>query len=145
MEAIQANATNSPLTDVQSNFITKNLIKFLIKDSVPFYVLKSPSFQKFVQSLNPQFKIPTTNIIKESIIQLYNISFDEIKIKLFNKCQFACLTTDFWTASHQKKGYMGITCSWLSEDFEPVETLLNLFQVPHPHTSLVIKNLIEEE
>ncbi|CAJ0874563.1 5767_t:CDS:2 [Entrophospora sp. SA101] len=85
MEAIQANATNSPLTDVQSNFITKNLIEFLIKE--------------------------------------------------FN----------FWTASHQKKGCMGITCSWLSEDFEPVETLLNLFHVPHPHTNLVTKNLIEEE
>ncbi|CAJ0831358.1 4022_t:CDS:2 [Entrophospora sp. SA101] len=40
---------------------------------------------------------------------------------------------------------MGITCSWLSEDFEPVEALLNLFHVPHPHTNLVIKYLIEEE
>ena len=40
---------------------------------------------------------------------------------------------------------MGITCSWLSEDFEPIETLLNLFYVPHPHTGLIIKNLLIEE
>ncbi|CAJ0903384.1 4819_t:CDS:2 [Entrophospora sp. SA101] len=52
---------------------------------------------------------------------------------------------NFWTASHQKKGCMGITCSWLSEDFEPIETLLNLFHVSHPHTSLIIKNLLVEE
>ena len=40
---------------------------------------------------------------------------------------------------------MGITCSWLSKNFEPIETLLNLFYVPHPHTNLTIKNLLVEE
>ena len=108
---IRSNTTNTPLTEAQINFILKNLIEFLIKDSIPFYILKSPSFQKFIHSLNPQFKIPNTNLIKESITHLYNISFDEIRNKLLNTCQFASLTTDFWTASHQKKGYMGITCS----------------------------------
>lgn len=145
MEMIQSNTTNTPLNEAQINFILKNLIEFLIKDSIPFYVLKSHNFQKFICSLNPQFKIPNINLIKESITHLYNISFDEIRNKLLNTCQFASLTTDFWTASHQKKGYMGITCSWLSEDFEPIETLLNLFHVPHPHTSLIIKNLLVEE
>ena len=139
MEMIQPNATNTPLTEAQLNLILKNLIEFLIKDSVPFYLLKSPNFQNFIYSLNPQFKIPNTNLIKESITHLYNTSLNEIRNKLLNACQFASLTTDFWTASHQKKGYMGITCSWLSEDFEPIETLLNLFHVPHPHTSLIIK------
>jgi len=145
MEMIQSNATNTPLTEAQLNFILKNLIEFLIKDSVPFYVLKSPNFQNFIHSLNPQYKIPNTNIIKESITHLYNTSLNEIRNKLLNACQFASLTTDFWTASHQKKGYMGITCSWLSENFEPIETLLNLFYVPHPHTNLTIKNLLVEE
>jgi hypothetical protein len=145
MEMIQSNATNTLLSEAQINFILKNLIEFLIKDSIPFYTLKSPNFQKFIHSLNPQFKIPNPNLIKESITHLYNISFDEIRNKLLNTCQFASLTTDFWTASHQKKGYMGITCSWLSESFEPIETLLNLFYVPHPHTNLTIKNLLVEE
>src|SRR5829696_6960245 len=113
MEMIQSNTTNTPLTEAQINFILKNLIEFLIKDSIPFYILKSPNFQKFICSLNPQFKIPNINLIKESITHLYNISFDEIRSKLLNTCQFASLTMDFWTASHQKKGYMGITCSWL--------------------------------
>src|SRR5688572_22335259 len=103
MEMIQSNTTNTPLTEAQINFILKNLIEFLIKDSIPFYILKSPSFQKFIHSLNPQFKIPNTSLIKESITHLYNISFDEIRNKLLNTCQFASLTTDFWTALHQKK------------------------------------------
>nr|CAG8479837.1 6388_t:CDS:2 [Entrophospora candida] len=50
------------------------------------------------------------------------------------------VVTDFW-ASIDNKGYVGITCSWL-EDFEPVEVLLNLLYVPHPHTSEIIKELL---
>ena len=107
MEMIQANTTNAPLTEAQINFILKNLIEFLIKNSVPFYTLRSPNFQKFVYSLNPQFKIPNMNLIKESITLLYNNSFHEIRNKLLNTCQFASLTTDFWTASHQKKRMHG--------------------------------------
>jgi len=34
---------------------------------------------------------------------------------------------------------MGITCSWLSENFEPIEILLNLTYVPHPHTGATIR------
>jgi len=40
---------------------------------------------------------------------------------------------------------MGITCSWISEKFEPIEILLNLIHVPHPHTGIVIKNILETE
>jgi len=68
--------------------------------------LKSPNFQNFIYSPNPQFKIPNTNLIKKSITHLYNTSLNEIQNKLLNACQFASLTsltTDFWTASHQKK------------------------------------------
>ena len=121
------------------------MIECLIKDSLPFNILKSPNFQSFISSLNPRFQIPNINSIKESIAFLYDNSANEIQSKLTNDCHFASITTDFWTASHQKKGYMGITCSWISEKFEPIEILLNLIHVPHPHTGIVIKNILETE
>ena len=130
MQFVNANRelvqTNTPeLTEDQINYIQKKLIECLIKDSLPFNILKSPNFQSFISSLNPRFQIPNINSIKESIAFLYDNSANEIQSKLTNDCHFASITTDFWTASHQKKGYMGITCSWISEKFEPIEILLN--------------------
>nr|CAG8634178.1 12872_t:CDS:2 [Entrophospora candida] len=134
-----------PLTDSQGNYIKKKLIEFLIKDSQPFYILKSPSFQHFIHSLNPHFKIPCIDVIKESLFILYDHSINELKDNLFNNCLYASLTTDFWTSTNQKKGFMGITCTWISENFEPNEVLLNLVYVPYPHTGPVIKDLLENE
>jgi hypothetical protein len=68
---------------------------------------------------------------------------EKLMHKIIDGCRFCCLTTDFWT-SIDNKGYIGITCSWL-EDFQPVEALLNLLYVPHPHTGEIIKELLVHE
>src|SRR6266511_2938519 len=94
-----------PLTDSQNNYIKKKLIEFLIKDAQPFHVLKSPSFQDFIHSLNPHFKIPCVDVIKESLSMIYDGSSIELKDRL-SDCLYASLTTDFWTSTNQKKGFM---------------------------------------
>ncbi|CAJ0880111.1 9051_t:CDS:2, partial [Entrophospora sp. SA101] len=104
-----------------------------------------PSFQDFIHSLNPHFKIPCIDVIKESLFILYDHSINELKDNLFNNCLYALLTTDFWTSTNQKKGFMEITCTRISENFKPNEVLLNLVYVPYPHTGLVIKDLLENE
>ena len=81
-ELVQINTPK--LTEDQINFIQKKLIEFLIKDTLPFNILKSPNFQGFINSLNPQFQIPNINSIKESIAFLYDNSVNEIQSKLIN-------------------------------------------------------------
>jgi hypothetical protein len=134
-----------PLNDYQNIEIKKKLIKFIIEDIQPFHILKSSSFKEFVHSLNPHFNIPCVTAIKESLEVIYDRSTNELKNKLINECQFVSITTDFWTATNQKKGYMGITGTWLTENFEPVEVLLNLVHVPYPHTGIIVKDLLENE
>ena len=49
------------------------------------------------------------------------------------------LTTDLWTAK-SRHGYLGITMTWLTSDFEFKEALLICNHLPHPHTDEVISN-----
>jgi hypothetical protein len=134
-----------PLNDYQNIEIKKKLIEFIIKDVQPFHILKSSSFKEFVHSLNPHFNIPCITTIKESLEVMYDHLANELGNKLINDCQFVSITTDFWTATNQRKGYMGITGTWLTENFEPIEVLLNLVHVPYPHTGIIIKDLLENE
>ncbi|CAJ0852177.1 2752_t:CDS:2, partial [Entrophospora sp. SA101] len=92
-------------------------------------------------SLNPHFQIPSLFTIRQMMAVATNNVNEKLMHKIIDSCRFCCLTTDFWT-SIDNKGYIGITCSWL-EDFEPVEVLLNLLYVPHPHTGLKINDNIE--
>jgi hypothetical protein len=47
------------------------------------------------------------------------------------------LTTDFWTAK-SRHGYIGITITWLTSDFEFREALLTCNHLSYPHTGEVI-------
>ena len=137
--------TIPPLSDCQNTQIKKKLIEFIIKDVQPFHILKSSSFKEFVHSLNPHFNIPCITTIKESLEVMYDHSTNMLKNRLINDCQFVSITTDFWTATNQRKGYMGITGTWLTDNFEPIEVLLNLVHVPYPHTGVIIRDLLENE
>jgi len=49
------------------------------------------------------------------------------------------LTTDLWTAK-SRHGYLNVTATWLTSDFEFKEALLTCNHLPHPHTGEVISN-----
>jgi hypothetical protein len=49
------------------------------------------------------------------------------------------LTTDLWTAK-SRHGYLGVTATWLTSDFEFREVLLTCNHLPYPHTGEVISN-----
>nr|CAG8498820.1 15351_t:CDS:2 [Entrophospora candida] len=62
-------------------------------------------------------------------------------------CDTATITTDLWTA-RSKVGYIGVTCHWLTPDFELVDVLLAIEKMPYPHSNQTIleylKNKINE-
>ena len=61
---------------------------------------------------------------------------------LKDDCIAVAATTDFWT-SRAKHGYIGVTCSWISNDWISKEALLTLSRVPYSHTGEVISQLLQ--
>src|SRR3990170_8320663 len=94
-----------PLTDVQSSFLYKKVLNFIIEDSQPFYILESKSFKELLLALHPFFEMPT----EEALDKLLDLMFEDERNSLnniFENVETISLTTDFWTSRGQH-GYIG--------------------------------------
>jgi hypothetical protein len=92
--------------------------------------------------LDPAFNIPDSKSIKAIIHTAYNYTFETL-VKLLQPITSVSLTLDLWTArSHH--GYLGITCSYLDQQYNLNEITLTLSYIRYPHTSEHIKESINE-
>ncbi len=93
-----------------------------------------PTFRKFLNALNPSFNIPCENTIQILLESAHQYTEQKLRSLLETDAISVSLTTDFWISKSQE-GYIGITCSWISTNFELKESLLALEYVPFPHTA----------
>lgn len=131
-----------PLSKMQLNFIHNKVLKFIIENSQPFYILESKSFKELLLSLNPYFEMPTDEALDKLLDQMFDSGRINLK-NIFENVEKICLTTDFWTSRGQH-GYIGVTAHWTFEDYELKEAFLALQHVYYPHTSEIIKNKLME-
>jgi hypothetical protein len=87
----------------------------------------------------PGYKIPCDKSIKNILCSAYTWSKEQLQSLLRSTAVTVHLTTDLWT-SKSRHGYLGITVTWLTSDFEFQEALLTCNHLPYPHTSEVICN-----
>jgi hypothetical protein len=121
--------------------------EWIVLDSLPFNMLQGEGFKRFIKKIDPKFRIPNNKTIKNIIADKYSIQKTKIKKLINDTCVTATITTDLWT-SRSKEGYIGVTCHWLSPNFEPIDILLAIERMTYPHTNEIIlnylKNLVEE-
>ncbi|CAI0557865.1 unnamed protein product [Linum tenue] len=92
-------------------------------------------FRKFLSGLQPLFSVPTRNTIKTEILKIFESERSRLmKMVGSNKGRVA-ITTDMWTASNQKKGYMAITAHYVDNSWILRNHILRFAYVPTPHTS----------
>ncbi|CAN1800840.1 Putative AC transposase [Linum perenne] len=71
-------------------------------------------FKRYSCSLQPLFKVPCRNKIKKEILALYEVTKIKFKRELHENQGRITVTTDMWTATNQKKGYMTITTHFVN-------------------------------
>ena len=131
-----------PLNKDQLSFLRKKVLKFIVEDSQPFYILESNSFKELLLSLHPFFELPTEEALGKLLDNMFETGQAHLKVAFENVSKIS-LTTDFWTSRGQHR-YIGVTVHWISDDYSPKEAFLTLQHVHYPHTSEVIKNKLKE-
>jgi hypothetical protein len=122
------------LTEHEQRILVQLFIEFLIDNNQPFNLVTNEAFRKFLSALNPSFQVPCENTIQVSLEMSYQYTEQKLKDLLEIDAISVSLTTDFWT-SRSQEGYIGVTCSWISANFEPKESLLTMEYVPFPHVA----------
>lgn len=110
------------------------LVNWLICDSRPLNIIQSEYFHQFINELDPQFSIPSGKLIRQIIYKAYNYTVPLLKEDLKNNSIKVSFTMDLWT-SHDRKGYIGITCTYINKNFELHEVTLAIQYLSYPHTA----------
>lgn len=74
-------------------------------------------FRDFVLSLNSNFKTISRNTLRSDILKTFTSEKLGLKKFLGDNNSRVAITTDMWTSSNQKKGYMAVTAHFIDENW----------------------------
>ena len=111
----------------------------IIRDELPFRVVKGEGFKDYSHLLEPRFVIPSRITVWRDCMKLFMESKKLLKNHLKN--ERLCLTTDTWSSVHNYN-YMCLTTHWIDQDWKLQKQILNFCQVPN-HKGRTIRRVIE--
>lgn len=91
----------------------KELAHAIILHEYPLSIVDHIGFRRYSTSLQPIFQVPCRNTIKKEILKVYNMERSSTLKLLENLEGRVAITSDLWTSSNQKKGYMAVTAHYI--------------------------------
>lgn len=95
----------------------QELAKMIIMHEYPLCIVDHIGFKRYSARLQPLFKVPSRNTIKNEIFQIYEYEKVKTSSLLDSISSRVAITTDMWTASNQKKGYMAVTSYFIDDSW----------------------------
>ncbi|GES83504.1 zinc finger BED domain-containing protein 4-like [Rhizophagus clarus] len=139
---ISSDSISQMIPDRQK-YLETLLFEWLVLDFQPLYLLKSPSFRRFINALNENFELPNDKKFRKRIFDAYEFSQKQLKQYIHENSSSVSLTCDLWT-SRSKQGFLGVTCHLITPDFEMKEITLAIRYMPYPHTGDAIQKELEK-
>lgn len=93
----------------------RELSNMVILHEYPLSIVDHIGFRRFVTSLNAHFKIISRITLRADIMKMFTSERMGLKKLLESNGSRTAITTDMWTASSQKKGYMAVTSHYIDE------------------------------
>jgi hAT family C-terminal dimerisation region/Domain of unknown function (DUF4413) len=116
-------------------------INWIVIDQQPFTIVNNLSFKKFMSSVQPKYKLPSRNTLKEMIMK----KFETVQTEVLNYLQLSTskvsLTIDMWT-SISALGILAITIHYINENWQLEHFVLDVSYVPSPHDASTIKSAV---
>ncbi|CAN1183098.1 Putative AC transposase [Linum perenne] len=113
----------------------KELATAVLMHEYPLSIVEHLHFKRFCYSLQPLFNVPSRNTLKRDMMRLYCDERAKIQRFIDSTKGKVAITTDMWTASNQRKGYMAVTAHYLDNGWCLRSQLLRFIYVPAPHTA----------
>ncbi|CAG4973134.1 unnamed protein product [Parnassius apollo] len=136
-----------PLPLIRTQQLDEQLIKMIAKGYHAFRLVEEKEFQKFVDMLNPSYKLPTRKTLSESLLsKLYNRTIESMKKEIGGESATAvCITTDGWR-SVTNDDYIGITVHFIDPETHILRTvMIDCLQFNESHTMINISEFLKEK
>ena len=81
----------------------------------PLSMVEHSGFKDFTSTIQPLFMCPSRNTLKNDIMRIYNEERDKVMSLIENINSRVAITTDMWTSSNQKRGFMVVTTHFIDK------------------------------
>jgi hypothetical protein len=93
--------------------VKKLIAEAIIMHDYPLSIVDHVGLRRVFVALQPLFKVPSRNTIKKEVLKVYDFEKTCAMKMLDSHEGRVAITTDMWTASNQKKGYMAVTAHYI--------------------------------
>ncbi|KAL5578947.1 hypothetical protein UlMin_011389 [Ulmus minor] len=107
-------------------------------------IVEHEGFRRYLNSLQPLFKVPSRNTIMADIFKMFEAEKHKLQRVLESNSSRVAITTDMWTASNQKRGYMAITTHFIDESWVLQDRIMRFMYVPSTHDVENLGNALME-
>lgn len=96
----------------------EKLGKMIIMHDYPLSMVEHSGFKDFTNTIQPLFKCPSRNTLKNDIMRIYSEERDKVMSLIENiDSSRVAITTDMWTSSNQKRGFMAVTAHFIDKSW----------------------------
>uniref|UniRef100_A0A2N9FWV6 HAT C-terminal dimerisation domain-containing protein n=1 Tax=Fagus sylvatica TaxID=28930 RepID=A0A2N9FWV6_FAGSY len=122
----------------------EDLAHMVIMHEYPLAMVDHVGFRKFVSGLQPNFKLVSRNTLKRDILKIYDYEKQKSMAKIDNNGSRVAITTDMWTSSNKKRGFMVVTGHYINDSWILESQIMRFIYVPSPHTKEVLSTVLLE-
>jgi zinc finger BED domain-containing protein 1 (E3 SUMO-protein ligase ZBED1) len=105
----------------------------------PLAAVTNETYREKMAEFDPSFVVPGEQKIKTMIVKSCKYNQQNLQNLLTETAENVSLTMDLWS-SKAKHGYLGVTATWITPNFEIKDVMLEINYVPSPHSSEVVAN-----
>ena len=120
------------------------ILQMIISTGCPMTMIENESFRSMISVLDPKFRLPSAPTVVKQLKERYDGGVSCLKSLLRNADRLTiCL--DGWSKRGLTRSYLGISaCFYDSTAGKPVHIMLNLTELPHPHTGTELSVAVDK-
>lgn len=133
--------TGRPCNNTRKGQITDKLVSVIIENNLPIHFSESESFREFMKFVEPNYKCPCAETIRNITESKFNNVQNEIR-KEMESVRYVAITTDAWT-SISNDAFLAVTASYFNKNWELRTPVLATVKLQQRHTAQYLAEEIE--
>ncbi|KAJ4944106.1 hypothetical protein JOQ06_012652 [Pogonophryne albipinna] len=124
--------------------ITELIVECIAEDDQPISLVENSGFCRLINYLEPRYGMPSRHYIAEKGIPALHTKVREQVQRHLKEATSIALTTDLWSSGVAPMSLLSLTAHWIDSSFTLHNVVLHASELRGSHTSMRIRNAIEE-
>ncbi|XP_036446812.1 zinc finger BED domain-containing protein DAYSLEEPER isoform X1 [Colossoma macropomum] len=121
-------------SDPRQSLISETIAKMIIRDLQPVQIVENEGFRELLQLLEPRYVPEPSHYIQQQLLPAYAYQVQVATKLALSGAESCSVTLDLWRSNavslNAGSGYMGVTCHFITTDWQIKSALLACLPLP---------------